>query len=352
MKIVECLKSGYGCLVKFLALIGLFVVAGILLLFVFIGAVVKMAGEELSGYGAERPECDRPLEKRWMCGTGGEEAPEVVFISLSGVIESASASTGLFSTEPLSSYAKALHAIRVATKDEKVKGLVLKLNTPGGTVTDSDVMADALRRFKTAGEGRFVLVQMGSLCCSGGYYIAAEADYIIAYPTTLTGSIGVIMSGFNASELAKKIGVKSVAIASGANKALLDPLEPINPAHVEILRRAVERDYARFVAIVARGRNLPEDIVRSIADGRVLAAEDALASRLIDALGYDEDVWKKAAELAHADAIRIYRYERTVDWSSLFSGEMGMMWGRAFWGGLTRAAADASSSARLEYRMR
>ncbi len=350
MKILECLKVGYGCLVKCLALIGLFVVIGIIFLFAFLGAAMKMMGEEKSVYGAETPECDRPLEKRWMCGTGGEDAPEVVFISLNGVIESASTSSGFF-TESLSSYAKALHAIRVATKDEKVKGLVLKLDTPGGTVTDSDIMADALRRFKAAGEGRFVLVQMGSLCCSGGYYIAAEADFIIAYPTTLTGSIGVILSGFNASELAKKIGVKSVAIASGANKALLDPLEPINPAHVEILRRAVERDYARFVAIVARGRNLPEDIVRSIADGRVLSAEDALASRLIDALGYDEDVWKKAAELAHADAIRIYRYDRTIDWPSLLSGETGMTWGRAFFDGMAHAATEASS-ARLEYRMR
>ena len=347
----SCVKAGYGCLVKCLALVGLLVVAWFLVVTVALVLVAKFSGGDVLAYGegAALPECEKPLAKKWMCGTGDEDAPEVVYVSLKGEISDALDSSSPFSRR-LSSYSRALHEIRVATRDAAVCGLILKLDTPGGSVTDSDIMAEALRQFKAAGEDRFVLVQMGDMCCSGGYYIATAADFIMAYPTTLTGSIGVILSGLNAAELAKKIGVRSVVVASGANKALLDPLEPVNPEHVAILKRPVEQDYERFVSLVARGRNLPVDAVKKIADGRVLSATDAKESRLVDALGYDEDVWAKAAELAKANEIRIYRYDRPFFWDEFFFGDVGMTWGRSFLGGvMTGLGAPAPSR---EYRLR
>ena len=348
MSFSNCVKSGYGCLVKFFALVGFFVVLGILALGVFCGVVAKLAGDGDGDFGATAPECDRTFARRWMCGDGDEDDPVVVCVSLRGVI-TATAEAGMFA-ELESSYSRALRHIRAATNDADVRGLVLRLDTPGGTVTDSDVMADALRRFKAADEKRFVIVLMGSMCCSGGYYVAAEADYVMANPTTLTGSIGVIMASFNAAELAKKAGLKSVVIASGENKALLDPMEPVNPAHVAILKRPVEHDYARFVSIVARGRKLPVDEVKKIADGRVLSVQDAKALKLVDELGYVEDAWRKAAELAQAEKIRVYRYEEPFSWKSIFSESFFMKCGRAFAGGVK--AEVEGSAPRNEYRLR
>jgi len=344
---------GCGCVVAFFAMVG-FAILMIILGLCFFGGRIASKAENVLGnaddeYGENRPECDKPLDKKWMCGEGNEDDPEVVYIPMRGVIAETDLDEGFFS-ESVSDYANALRSIRTATRDKKVRGICLMLDTPGGTVTDSDIMADALNRFKAAGKDRFVLVLMGSMCCSGGYYVAAGADYIMANPTTTTGSIGVIMDGFNAAELAKKVGVKSVAIASGANKALLDPLEPVNPEHVKILKRTVDQDYERFVSIVAKGRKLPLDKVRPIADGRILSAKDAKEAKLIDGLGYAEDAWLKAAELAKAEKVRIYRYEEAFSWRRLFSSGSFMKCGRAFVGGMMSGADSVVP--RNEYRMR
>jgi len=344
---------GCGCVVAFFAMIGFLILTVVLGLCFFGGRLAataeKVWDDDGGEYGEGKPECDRPLEKKWMCGEGDEDDPEVVYIPMRGVIAETDLDDGLFS-ESVSDYSTALRSIRVATRDKKMRGICLLLDTPGGTVTDSDIMADALRRFRAAGKDRFVLVLMGSMCCSGGYYVAAEADYIMAHPTTTTGSIGVIMNGLNAAELAKKVGVKSVNIASGANKALLDPLEPVNPEHVKVLKRPVDQDYERFVSIVARGRKLPLDKVKPIADGRILSAKDALDAKLIDGFGYAEDAWEKAAELAKSEEVRIYRYEESFSWKRFFSPSAFMKCGRSFVGGMMSGVDNVTP--RNEYRMR
>ena len=217
--------------------------------------------------------------------------------------------------------------------------MYLILDTPGGEVTLSDIIADAVQRFKQADTNRFVLVEMGSLCCSGGYYIAAGADYIIAHPTTITGSIGVLLSTINAAELAKKIGIESVVIATGTNKAMLDPLKPVDQEHVKIFQKAVDADYERFLSIVSKGRKIPVDKLRPIADGRILSAEEAKKLKLIDAIGYSEDAEAQLAKMAKAEEIRIIRYKDELTWRDLFDdtflSSQGM--GRA----LRRAATSA-----------
>jgi len=175
-----------------------------------------------------------------------------------------------------------------------------------------------VRRFKESDSDRFVLVEMGSACCSGGYYIAAGADYIIAHPTTITGSIGVIMSTVNAAELAKKIGIESVVIATGTNKAMLDPLKPVDQEHVKIFKKAVDSDYERFLSVVSKGRNIPVDKIRQIADGRILGAEEAKKLKLVDAIGYSEDSEAKLAKMAKAEDIRIVRYKDDPSWRDIF----------------------------------
>lgn len=302
------MNTDKGCLIGCL---GAVVASGVILVglvvIVLLGYIAMGLGlGEDSTFGTERPERDKSREKIWVCGKGDADDPKVLRVKIDGVISKGQ--EDMFGREK-SSAMSALKKIRAATLDDSICGLHLVLDTPGGEVTLSDIIADAVLRFKKAGEDRFVLVEMGSICCSGGYYIAAVADYIIAHPTTITGSIGVLMATINAAELAKKIGVESVVIATGANKAMLDPLKPVDQEHVKIFRKAVDADYERFLSIVSKGRNLPVDKVRPIADGRILSAEEAKELNLIDAIGYSEEAEAQLAKMAKAKDIRIYRYK-------------------------------------------
>jgi len=299
----------FGCLGMFAAL-GM-VVVGIVAL-VCIGIVALDLDDDDTSNCSER---GKPREKVWVCGEGDENAPKVLRVMLDGVISDEQ--EDVFGLEK-SSAISALKKIRAATRDDEIQGLYLVMDTPGGEVTLSDVIADAVRRFKDERNDRFVLVEMGSLCCSGGYYIAAGADYIIAHPTTVTGSIGVIMETINAAELAKKVGVDSVVIATGENKAMLDPLKPVDQRHVDIYRKAVDADYERFLSVVSKGRKIPVDELRPIADGRILCAEEAKKLKLIDAIGYSEDAEAQLAKMANAKDIRIVRYKDETSWRDLF----------------------------------
>jgi membrane-bound ClpP family serine protease len=194
------MNADKGC---FIGCMGMIAAMAVLL----VGAValvwlcMSAVGMTNDGDGGEWPERDKPREKVWVCGEGDEDSPQVLRVKISGVI---SESQGDIFGREKSSATAALAKIRSAVYDDDIQGLYLVLDTPGGEVTLSDVIADAVRRFRKSREDRFALVEMGAICCSGGYYIASAADYIIAHPTTVTGSIGVLMSTINAAELAKK----------------------------------------------------------------------------------------------------------------------------------------------------
>ena len=332
-----------GC---FVGCLGMIVVTAV----VFVGIVVLLClgyvamDAGLIDDGASGcSERDKVREKIWVSGDGDEDSPVVLRVKISGVISDSQ--EDIFGHEK-SSAMSALKKIRSATRDDDIQGLYLILDTPGGEVTLSDIIADAVRRFKESDSDRFVLVEMGSACCSGGYYIAAGADYIIAHPTTITGSIGVIMSTVNAAELAKKIGIESVVIATGTNKAMLDPLKPVDQEHVKIFKKAVDSDYERFLSVVSKGRNIPVDKIRQIADGRILGAEEAKKLKLVDAIGYSEDSEAKLAKMAKAEDIRIVRYKDDPSWRDIFEdsflSSQGM--GRAL-----RNAATGSRCVKLNF---
>ncbi len=298
----------------------------------------------------EHPEDDGEYTKVWVCGDGGVSAPKVLRIRLRGVI-SDSERRSLIELDELTSAPSALRQLRAAAKDKSLRGIWLDIDSPGGSVTMSDRLHDAVLRFKASATNRFVFVHMGDLCCSGGYYVSAAADRIMARPTTLTGSIGVIMNGINAAALAQKIGVESVTIASASNKDLLNPLKPVDPAHVEILKKPIVQMYDRFVDIVAKGRHLPPEKVRTLADGRVYSAEDARAAHLVDAVGHDAAALAEVRRLAGGKAVRVCRYrekpnfERFLTSSFLFEGAYGIAQE-------LKAAVDDSSAPAVEYRMR
>ena len=328
-----------GCMIGCLGMIAGMgvIVAGIVAVLVFGVIAMNRGGDTDDTFGTARPEREKIGKKIWVCGEGDENAPQILRVKIGGVISDVQ--EGLFGQERTSALS-ALKKIRAATRDEEIQGLYLLLDTPGGEVTLSDIIADAVQRFKQADTNRFVLVEMGALCCSGGYYIAAGADYIIAHPTTITGSIGVLLSTINAAELAKKIGIESVVIATGTNKAMLDPLKPVDQEHVKIFKKAVDADYERFLSIVSKGRKIPVDTLRPIADGRILIAEEAKKLKLIDAIGYSEDAEAQLAKMAKSEDIRIIRYKDEHTLRDLFEDTFLSSQG------MGRALRNAATSAR------
>jgi protease-4 len=205
-----------------------------------------------------------------------------------------------------------LRSIRRATHDLDVEGLILEVNSGGGGITDSDILYNELKKFKASGPDRFIVTIMGDVAASGAYYIAIASDYIMAHPTTLTGSIGVIMQSFNVKELAQKIGIKDVTVKSGENKDLFNPFEDVKPEHKELIQKVISAMHDRFITLVAENRKMPKEKVAQLADGRIFLADEAVRNGLIDGIGYDEDARAKMAELLKAENIKVFKYEEEI----------------------------------------
>lgn len=180
-------------------------------------------------------------------------------------------------------------------KDDSVKAIVLRLNTPGGGVGPSQEIYEEVR--KVHGK-KVVVASMGALAASGGYYIACAADRIYANPGTITGSIGVIMNFVDVKDLIQKIGVKGYALKSGPYKDIGSPIRPMSPKEKALLQGVIDNVYLQFVNAVAEGRKLKRDDVLAIADGRVFSGEQAMALGLVDRLGDQEDAVAAAGKMA------------------------------------------------------
>lgn len=207
--------------------------------------------------------------------------------------------------------AAVVEQITEAIGEEAVKGLLLVVNSPGGSVTASDDLYRALQRFKAVEPGRKVVVMAKDVLASGAYYLAMQADYICVQPTTVVGSIGVIMPGVNVSGLAQRLGIADNSIASGASKDLGNPLKPINPEHNAVLKTVIDGMYERFVQLVADGRKMQVSAVRKLADGRVFTAVDAKNLGLVDRIGYEDEIEDVLAELFGCKPEEIYIDERS-----------------------------------------
>ncbi len=253
----------------------------------------------------------------WSWGDDNKDSAKIVRIPLTGLI---SFDEGRWGLKPGSAYT-ALQSIRRATLDEDVSGIILDIDSPGGGVTASDILWDAIQAFKEADTNRAVVVVMGDTCASGGYYVSAAADHIVAHPTTLTGSIGVIIESLNVRELADKIGVKDVSIASGENKQMLNPLHDLTDEQRKLLQETVDALNDRFVTLVAEGRNLPKEKVSEIADGRVFLAPVAVELGLVDEIGYFENAFDAMAELIGKESLHVIRYERKASFMEMLENE-------------------------------
>ena len=190
---------------------------------------------------------------------------------------------------------KALEQVR----RREFPALLLRIDTPGGTVGDSPEIHAAILRLRES--GCRVVASFGNLSASGGVYVGVAAERIVANPGTITGSIGVILRGNDASRLLKRIGLRFETVKSGTYKDILSPDRALSAEERELLQELIDVSYSQFVAAVARGRNLEDAVVRRFADGRVFSGEQALAHGLVDQLGDEEAARRLAAELAGLD---------------------------------------------------
>jgi protease-4 len=180
-----------------------------------------------------------------------------------------------------------------AAATPSVKAVVVRVNSPGGSVVASDEIYHALLSFDKP-----VIVSMGDTAASGGYYIACGADHVIAHPDTLTGSIGVISQFLTFEGLLDKIGVEAVVITTGPRKDVGSPYREMTEEEKALWREILDQVYDEFVAVVVEARELPEETVRELADGSIYTGQQALELGLVDAVGARDDAIAKAAELA------------------------------------------------------
>lgn len=180
------------------------------------------------------------------------------------------------------------------SKDDKVKAVVIRIDSPGGVVGPSQEIWSAVKRLK---EKKPVVVSMGSVAASGGYYIAVPATLIYANPGTITGSIGVLMKFANLEGLMGKVGMKSFTLKTGKFKDVGSPARTMSEEEKGMLQSVIESTHGQFVKAVAEGRKLPEEKVREIADGRIFSGEQAMANKLIDRLGTMQDAVAEAGRL-------------------------------------------------------
>lgn len=238
--------------------------------------------------------------------------PAVALIRVEGVILSGEGSAfgegGAYARDVIAK-------INQANDDDNVKAIVLAVNSPGGGVVASDEIYNALKAVEKP-----IVVMMGDLAASGGYYISMAADWIIANPNTLTGSIGVISEFPNAEGLLEKVGVEFVVITSGPRKDVGSPYREMTEAEQAYWKAIIDEAYEGFANIVAEGRDLPLAEVKEIADGSIYTGRQALELGLVDELGYEADAIAKAAELGGITGEPdIIEYENTPTFFDLMS---------------------------------
>ena len=232
---------------------------------------------------------------------------KVLMIDVDGMISSA-LETGIFAREK-SVVARVFERLERAAADRRVKAVILRLDTPGGEVTASDIVYHEVLRFKER-TGLPVVGLMMSVAASGGYYIASACDVIVAHPSTLTGSIGVISIFPSVEALMAKVGVKVNIIKSGPAKDSGSPFRDMTDDEKKLFQGIIDEYYEGFLAVVARGRKgkIQAADLRTIADGRVYTAPQALKLGLIDAIGYFDDAFGKARDLASLKSARLVSY--------------------------------------------
>jgi protease-4 len=259
----------------------------------------------------------RPLEEETVEGKGDAK---ILLVDVSGFLSDDTPSGLLTIGSPpprVPMLVRFREELKKASEDSKVKAIVVRINSPGGTVTASDIMYRELNAFKQTSRVP-VIASMMDVAASGGYYVALAADTIVAHPTTVTGSIGVILLSVNAEGLMQKLGVATAAIKSGERKDMGSPFRALTPEERGIFQSVIDGLHQQFVDKVVERRKLPAATATSLADGRIYTAEQALGHKLVDSIGYVPDALEAARKAAGLDQARVIVYKRPREYRATY----------------------------------
>ncbi len=303
-------RRSFDTIVKAVAT-GVFIVS-LLLNLIFLVTIVIMAA--VLGVSKDKARGFEGYEKVYI--EGGSLSPregkgnEIAVIRVNGLITEYDTREGFFeySENPVSAVTNRLNIIK---NDRNIKGILLEIDSPGGTITASDILYHKILSFKED-TGIPIVALMKQVAASGGYYIASASEHIIAYPTAIVGSIGVIMANFNFKGLMDRYGVKYIIVKSGEHKGFLSPFGDVNEEEIFWLQGIVDQMLDQFVDAVDQGRkNLTREEVEELADGNIYIAKDALEKGLIDEIGYFEDAVRVLAQRAGIRAPYVVEYRRS-----------------------------------------
>lgn len=267
----------------------------------------------------------RPYEEQAVSGKG---ADKVLILDISGIIMAGDSGTALGGRAKPGLLPRVREALDRARKDHHVKAVVLRISSPGGGVTASDMLYQELKRFRRE-TGKILIAHITEVGASGAYYAALAADAITAQPTSVTGSIGVIMYRMDATSLLQKIGIQAAEISSGEKKSLGSPFRPLSDEDRRLFQGFIDSLFTRFTDLVAAERKLAPDAVKKAADGRIMTSREAQTLGLIDGIGYLDDAVetaKKKAGLSEATVVLYVRpgdYRTTIYSQSLINIDLG-----------------------------
>lgn len=249
----------------------------------------------------------------------GEGSDKIAVIPVEGVISSADSS--VLGAEETATPEGLQDALRQAEEDSNVAAVILEVNSPGGGVTESAQMHGDILDFKKSAK-KPVIVSMDATAASGGYYIATAADEIVANSSTITGSLGVIFQLTNVSEAADKLGVKQVIVKSGEFKDIGSPFRDLEPKERDIFKSLIDESYDEFVQVISNGRDLQEEKVREIADGRIYSGSQARELDLVDELGDLEKATDLTRDRANLDEATVIRYVQPESFADLLQARL------------------------------
>lgn len=258
-------------------------------------------------------ERERSLDETVVSGKGKDK---ILLMDISGVISSKERG-GMLPFQKESSIVSRVHEeLKKAALDKRIKGLIIRINSPGGTATASDIIYREINKFKEE-NGMPVVACIMELAASGAYYVAMSADTIIAHPTSVTGSIGVIALKLNVQGLMEKIGIENETLTAGDKKDLVSPLRPMTEEEKEIIQNMLNNLHERFMDVVAKGRKeLSLEKIKMLADGRIFVAGKAFEEKLVDEIGYLDDAIELVEKRAGIDEAKVIVYHRPYSYKN------------------------------------
>ncbi|NQD69038.1 signal peptide peptidase SppA, partial [Bacillus haikouensis] len=277
----------------------------------------------------------------------GNMQKRIAVLEVDGVIQDTGDAASMFQS-PGYNHELFMDKLDEVQKDDSVRGIVLKVNSPGGGVVESAQIHSKLVEIIEKSK-KPVYVSMGSMAASGGYYISAPATKIFASQETLTGSLGVIMQSINYSELAEKYGVDFVTIKSGPYKDIMSPTREMTEEERKILQTMIDNSYEGFVDVIASGRDMSEAQVKKIADGRIYDGQQAKDVNLIDDFGYVEDVIAAMKKDYKLKGAQVFEYSSGDPFSEFFSMSAKKMIGKDFEATALMKLLSQPNSPRLMY---